>query len=289
MTIAQSKPLLWAPANLAGTPVTPSATAWANSGWVEILASADATSQVDSIVLHSKGTETRIEWEIDLATGASGSESVKATMRGTFLVAANSSTSGSGHTQRFPLMASILPSGARLSARLRKSGAATTPMNISVGYVEGTESSQTTNRVFKAFPSAANGVSCAPAATAWSNGPWVDLTDALPKIDIQGLVHVSGATTAKGTNYEIDIATGASGSETTIATVRAGLRSTAAYGTTAFNFHGAVQVPAATRIATRVRTSGTDTSPFAVALIYTEVPPPLFATPTNRFFPMFAV
>jgi hypothetical protein len=106
--------------------ITPNGTAWANSGYAELVSAASNTTValITGVALYPNGIDGT-ETEIDIATGGAGSETVIATVA---LMA------GSGRNTVNFRSALKVPAGVRLSARMRKAGTSTSAQPVVITY-----------------------------------------------------------------------------------------------------------------------------------------------------------
>ena len=248
------------PENADGTSVT-TAASWANSAYVTITAS---TSSAQTITTVCAQPNTSGEYEIDIATGGAGSETVIGTVRGV-----RGSAAGLYYRLPFAIPISNIGSGVRVSARVRKSGIGTAAFLISYEYyATATPSGITyTTKAQKAYPAGAAGASVTPSGTAWNNSAYAQLT-----ASTSAAIVIVGITIdiPVAVEFEVDIAKGGAGAETVVATLRGDLAS---------NTGGCLYLPittiidniaTSTRVSCRVRKSGTSTSVWPIALVYYE-------------------
>jgi hypothetical protein len=213
-----------APSAANAVSITPNASAWVDSAYVELLAATPSACVLTGVTVYTadgaSGFSTSNDAEVDIATGAAGSETVIATIR----VHNNRVFSGDHHG---PTNACLLPipidnigSGVRLSARLRKNSTTTTAWAVAITYLRKplTTTKLTTAVVQKVLPSAAVGVTVTAGGSAWTSGSWAQLRSASGSaLVIVGIVF--GAPSAS-TDFELDLGTGGAGSETVITTLR---------------------------------------------------------------------
>jgi len=114
-----------APSGSGTASLTPSATPWANSAWVELVASASSDLGLLGLV-HGEDIGAELGVEFDLGTGASGAETVITTLRQTRTVGRAPRTWLPG---LYPITA-----GTRVAVRVRKAGTSTTALPIAVLY-----------------------------------------------------------------------------------------------------------------------------------------------------------
>jgi len=117
------------PSAAVGVTLTPSATAWANSAWVQLTASS-ATAVTITGVSVNQGV-VAVEFEIEIGNGAAGSEVVVTTFRG--------ETRGADHNQcMLPSQIAVdnIPTATRIAVRMRKAGTSTAAWTASLLYLE---------------------------------------------------------------------------------------------------------------------------------------------------------
>jgi hypothetical protein len=258
-------PSLVAPSAAAGTSITPSGTSWANSGWTQVIA-----STADAIVLGgiTINPAVAVEYEIDVGVGASGSETVVTTIRG------RSTTTGAPQTIILSPLLDNIPSGSRVSVRLRKSGTNTTAWTVKLIYYNktglgtGVDANALTTKPLKWSPTAAAGASVTINGTAWANSNWVQLIASAPtNLAIAAVEFVPAA----AVDFEIEFGIGAAGSEVPIGLVRGRVLSTTLGNIFTVNIAPLINsVPAGSRLVVRIRTSGTTTTAWTVSVGYYE-------------------
>lgn len=258
-------PLRVAPSAAAGVAVTPAATGWTNSSYVEITAATSEAWVLAGVVIDSAAAG---EYEIDIATGAAASETVICTVPG------NVATTAIGGFQWIPLPIPIdnIASGARVSVRMRKVGTDVTPWGFKIAYYKQSEfgaNATKTTKAMKCLPSAAAGVLVTPNATGWANSSFVEITSSMPaNAVLVGVMVDLGAAQPR----EIDIATGAAGSEVAITTFRHIADSNAgALFLLPHNppFDG---ISSGSRVSVRIRKNGTSVSQERYKIAYYEKP-----------------
>lgn len=110
-----TKPLKVAPAAAAPITVTASGSAWVNGTWATVIASTAAALVLTHGVLHLDANG--VEAVIDIGVGAPGSEAVVTSFR----VSSKSTISSSPSVHELPNPLDNIPTGARVSARIRAS------------------------------------------------------------------------------------------------------------------------------------------------------------------------
>jgi hypothetical protein len=156
-----------------------------------------------------------------------------------------------------------VPAGSRLAVRIRTSGTVTTAWLVSVGYYENTDTTNVLNAPHLSLPFSANSATVTNSATAWANSSYVELTPGLQD-DIYINRVIVGPSAAS--QFEIDIATGAAGSEVVQTTVAG--QAVSLTGNSIIDLPAPLKIPANTRIAMRIRTSLTTAGTWNLALEY---------------------
>jgi len=251
-----TKPLKWAPTAAAGASVTISGTAWANSSWVQLIASAPANLAIAAVEFVPAAA---VDFEIEFGIGAAGSEIPIGLVRGRVL----STTLGNIFTVNIAPLINSVPAGSRLAVRIRTSGTTTTAWTVSVGYYESTDTTNVLNAPHSSLPFSANSATVTNSATAWANSSYVELTPGLQD-DIYINRVIVGPSAAS--QFEIDIATGAAGSEVVQTTVAG--QSVSNTGNSVIDLPAPLKVSANTRIAMRIRTNLTTAGTWNLALEY---------------------
>src|SRR4030095_4497577 len=126
-----------APSGADAVSVTPNATAWANSAYVEVLTATDAACVLTGISYYTtlgESSSVSYEFEIDVATGAAGAETVIATFRGSNVRVFAGTLAGPTQWQAAPVAIDNIASGARLAVRLRTGSTNTTAWFIAITY-----------------------------------------------------------------------------------------------------------------------------------------------------------
>lgn len=215
------------PAAADAVSVTPSTTAWANSNYTQIVASAASDFVLLGLIVSppvgDQFFDADIGFEVDIATGGAGSESVIATFT-------------ANHNQFFQMypVNSYIPcsipidniaSGSRIAVRMRKSNPAaalTSAWKYAIHVASkplGANITTTTNPILAA-PSAADSISIAvPGTGNWSNTAYSTvIASTSSAIVLAGVAFKTPGSPAY--NAELDIATGAAGAEVVVTTVK---------------------------------------------------------------------
>jgi hypothetical protein len=260
-----ANPSLLVPSAAAGTSVTPSGTAWANSAWTQVIASTGNAIVLGGITINPA---VAVEYEIDIGTGASGSETVVTTIRG------RSTTAGAPQTIILKPLLDNIPTETRVAVRLRKAGTSTTAWTVKLIYYNktglGVGSEALTAKPLKWSPTGTAGVSVSPSATPWANSNWVQVIASAPtNLAIAALEFVP----ASAVDFEIEFGVGSAGNEVPIGLVRGRVLSTTLGDIFTMNIAPLINsVPSGSRVAVRIRTSGTTTTAWTMSVGYYENP-----------------
>ncbi len=252
-----AKAMSWAPSAAAGASVTISGTAWANSSWAQLIASAPANLALAAVEFVPAAA---VDFEIEFGIGSAGNEVPIGLVRGRVISA---TLRGDIFAVNIAPLINSVPSGSRVAVRIRTSGTTTSNWTVSAGYYQTADTTNVLDAPYLALPASANSVSLTIPSSAWANSGYGELTAGL-KDDI----YITRIITYPGGNvqFETDISTGASGSETVVTTVAGRVGS--GYGNAIINLPAPLKIPANTRIATRMRGSGGSVITGYVALEY---------------------
>lgn len=259
-----STPQKVVPSMAAPLSVMTSATAWANSAWVEVLAStptAIVLTGLDPVDIGANGS-----FEVDIGVGAIGAEVVVTTFRAHAV-----DSTYHGHVQLLsPIPLDNIPTGVRLALRMRKNTATAVAYTFVLTYWSKplTGLMLLTAKPQKIFPSAANAITLSVNGTPWASSTYVTVIASTATAMI--LVGAVSPNIANGVIHEIDVAVGAAGAEVVVTTFRINCDSIAdAYYVPFWNPLDAI--PAGVRVAARTRRSTTSGTP-TIALVYIEKP-----------------
>lgn len=253
------------PSATLGQSVTPSGTAWASSAWAQLTASTSSAITLAGITVNP-GTAN--DFEVDIGTGAAGSETVVATLGG-----AVRSAVGSDYFLPFPIAISNVATSTRVAVRMRKAGTGTTAWRFTLWYYANPVAGNvtTTANASQIIPTAAVGASITPSATPWANpASWTQLIASTSSaIIVGGVVINPGVATEE---WEVDLGTGAASSESVITTIR-GRNATLTGGAWYFPFENPLDnIATSTRVAARIRASGTTATAWTIKMIYYAKP-----------------
>lgn len=256
---------LAAPAAAAGVSLVPSGTAWTSGAWVQIIAATSSAIVVTGLDISTFGVTQ--SFEIDIGVGASGSEVVVTTFRGH---CADTSFHGQGRIP-LPIPVDNIASGARVAARIRVGNSSAVAWTVSITYMAKplTGTMLTTAKPQKCTPSSANGTTVT-AGAVWVSGSWAQIVaSTAAALVVVGLVVTPDSS---NTEWELDLGTGASGSESVITTVRgnwgAGLSDAPLFIPLWIPLDN---VAASARLSARLRASSATVAP-AVTVVYMEKP-----------------
>lgn len=250
--------------------LTPNVTPWANSAWVELIASTAAASILTGIVVHPFADFTFAYFEIDIGVGAAGFEVPITTFRGLY---GNTSVTGPGPMPS-PIGIDNIGASVRVSARLRKSGVSAGQWKIAIAYYQkplvGTFLS--TAKPQQVYPPAADNVTCSVGATPWGSSTWTTIIDpTAAAIVLTGIVPFAGEFPY---SWEFDVGIGSVGVETVLTTIR--LQKTGIVsvdGPSYIPFYEPLDnIPVSSRLSVRTRTSNTLLNVATCALTYIEKP-----------------
>lgn len=246
---------------------------WGTAAWVEVISATTAAWLFSGFVLgYQTGVSTNFDIELELGTGAAGSEVVVSTLRARFH---GTGAGGSGLPQNLmsPVLLDNIASGVRVAIRGRKDTATDRTWIIKVCYLEKpvTGTVTTTTKPTKPIPFSANSVSVTPSATAWVNSGWTELTAATTAAIVVTALIVGAGVAA--VDAEIDIGTGAAGDESVKETIKIGLESdTEGIPSVARLWPPFDGIASGARVAVRMRKAGTSVVAWRFALDSIEKP-----------------
>jgi hypothetical protein len=252
------------PTGAAGVSVTPSNSAWANSAYAQVVASAAADLVLLGVVAVPA---TNADFEVDVATGADGAETVIATLTGCDQEGPNYGSSG-------PIPLSIpvdnIASGARIAVRMRKAGTNTTAWQVSLQVASkplGATITTTTNPSL-VYPPAAASKTTANSGTPWTASAWTEVVASAADALVLGGVACGTPGTNGAAATEVDVGVGAAGAEVVLTTVRFGAdRAAPCY----FPLRPLLDaIPASSRIAVRTRSSWNSGTNYIRLLYYNK-------------------
>lgn len=226
-TTVPCKPL---PSAAAGSSMSASASAWANSAWVQVSAGLTPAIQVVSMVVHAAGGgAVGDEIEVDLGTGLAAAEVVVATVR----FCKSSTAQYVPNFDLRPILDNIAAS-TRIAVRCRHRDASAQTIIVGWNYYEKpTGIAQVSAQPHKWLPSAANGVdltgSGAVDSDGLSTGAYFELVSSLSAASVLCAFYAQVVATAVNTPHWIDFATGTAGNEVVKATVKVRGRTNVGY------------------------------------------------------------
>jgi hypothetical protein len=265
-------PQLFAPPAADPVELTPNASAWGNSAWVELIATAAADIVVTGIIVRPGNDNVAKDFEIDIGTGSGGSESVVTTFRGSYGDPEHANPGG----LPLPIPLDNIPDGSRVSARMRKSNTGATPTwAVALKYYEKPIIGDllVTAKPQKPAPSAATSISLTTGASAWANSTWTTLVASTSAATI--LTGIVIKLLSLDMSWEVDIGIGAAASEVVLTTIRfhhTGIQTVD--GPSYFPLYNPLDnIPSSSRLSARTRsqsTSGTRT--ITCSITYLEKP-----------------
>lgn len=123
-----TNPLLSLPSAAAGASITPSGSAWGNSNWAQILASAASALYLNHLAVIPNPV-SGIQAELDIGIGGAGSEVVITTLKAGF----QQGSEGAPSVWRLPHLLDAIPASSRVAVRLRKKGTDLTAWTVGIG------------------------------------------------------------------------------------------------------------------------------------------------------------
>lgn len=256
-----------APAAANSVTCTPSGTAWTFGAYVtNVSAVAVDTLIIGISALVLEGFSNAASWEIELATGAAGSEVTIATFCGSSINADNAYQ----HHLTLPLPIKV-PAGSRIASRIRKSTGDTHTGQIDLITVPtsytGTLYPTTTKIDCVPYGSAAT-VTC--GASAWTNGAVTVLSASMPTDAVIFALKCGPTLLGWPGEFELDLMTGASGSEVPISGIRDVHAGQDEPGWA--DLPAPVFVAAGTRLSVRIRSSNRSANSALVGAMYYQAP-----------------
>jgi hypothetical protein len=200
------------PTAAAGASLNASATPWADGTLTVLSASTPAAWTAVGFVVNEPNASG--DYEIELLVGGAGVEVPIAVVGGY----TPPSVSGSAwNLLEFRVPVDSIPSGARVTCRLRKAGTNTTAWGIKLIYYNTVTSTVgITTNVPAVAPAAAAGVVVATNTGSWVNSDWVEVHAGLTNVALLSLVI---NTVSTGDDFEFDVGTGTAGNEVVAGTL----------------------------------------------------------------------
>jgi hypothetical protein len=264
--------LFTAPAAADPVELTPNASAWGNSAWVELLASASTDLVATGIIVLPGNDNVAKDFEIDIGTGAMSSEVVVTTFRGSY---GDPEHANPGYMP-LPIALDNILSGERVAARMRKSNTGATPTwFVAMTYYKKPLVGEflTSAKPQKCVPSAATSTSLTTGASAWANSTWTQMVASTSASLV--LTGIAVKLLSLDMSWEVDIGIGAAAAETVLTTIRfhhTGISTVD--GPSYFPlYHPLDNIPVSSRIAARTRSeSSSGSRTLTCALTYLEKP-----------------
>ncbi len=264
MSRLTTTPQLPAPLAADAVPVIFGGTAWVYGDWVQFFA---ATTADDTAIAGIALYDPVFGWtgeqaEFEFGIGAEGEEVAIGHIR----ISGPSSGNAGPTSYKIPYPISGIPLGTRVCVRVRRSLAIGFTYGVTVLYYNDLDSDQAvpyTLATLTSIPSGANSVSVTPDTTPWTNSAWVECD---PEVgDDTYIVAIAPGAVPGEVDIEIDVGVGAAAAEVTQTTFRMGN-----YGGGRLNFAnlpGMLPIASGSRVATRLRKSGTSDSITPVAFL----------------------
>lgn len=211
-----------------GVSIAPSGSSWTFGTWVTVQAAAAADSLLTGIVLRTSASNANLEIEVQIGVGAVSSESAIATFHGTQL--------GQAFTRDYndvqwslAIPVDLIPSGARVAARVRVSTTSTDAYRVKATYYESpiTGNLDTSDQPFRCEPFGASLVLTTASATPWTYGSWVELVASTATAQVIEGVHLF---TGSNPQFEVQLGIGAAAAESPVAFFRSAAGNTGAWG-----------------------------------------------------------
>lgn len=244
----------------------PSGTSWVFGSYQTLLSSAAVDTLIIGVsVLVQSETSLAFDWEVELATGAAGSEVTLASLPG---VGSNGAINPQRHLT-FPAPLKIA-AGTRVAGHVRKSNGGTNPAQIDLITVPAAYTGTL-------YPTSA-AIACVPygssdtatcSATAWANGAVVELSHSMPTDALIFALKAAPDLLGWPGEYELDLLTGASGSEVPISGIR---DATGQLDPGWQELPAPVFVAAGTRLSVRLRSGVGAANNLKVGAVYYETP-----------------
>lgn len=256
-----------APAASAGVVVATDTSSWVNSGWVELHS---GLTNIALLAVVVNTVNANGDFEIDIGKGAALSETVVATTGWSC-----ASTIGSRRVLPFCIPVKVAGTN-RISIRVRRAtAAASVNCTFRLQYVSTSDFSSTVSpRMTSAVPLVSSNAAALPTVagknSAWVNSDYVELVASTSTACVLTGVVVDQA--AIVVEWEVDIAVGAALSEVVIGTIGDMTHSNAGIDNTVTFAIPIDAIPTSSRIAARVRKTGTSTANWAFGVELTPKP-----------------
>lgn len=234
--------------------------AYGNGAWYEILAAAPTGGAylTEVCILPLVYSAYSYPQEVDIGVGSAGNETVISTFK---LHAAVTNKAGDNFDTPLPVWVDAIPSGARVSVRLRaaRPTAGTNTLLVSLSYVPKPISGErlSTTKPYRPYPPNTTPPVLVAGATDWQNGAWVELI----ATTLADWLLMAAWVASTSTNDPIaigifEVGVGAAGSEEVIYTCKYGGWHLGTYHPRPFYSGGWVfseVIPAGSRLAMRIR------------------------------------
>lgn len=271
MSVLTTCALKVTPSAASGLALLSGAGSWVDGDWVEVIASTAAGTALAGIVIQVGAVDlwSDLTATVEFGLGAEGEE---VPIGACPLYGPNSGNVGPS-VYRFRRAISGLPTGSRVSARYRTASSGDQEHRFSFLYYEGFDSDQGAHYLTHPmidlpvdWP-----VTVTPSSTAFADSAWVELSGSLPSDTY--LASVVPTRSVGGVRVEWEIGSGAASAETPLTSLGLVSSDVASSGRLSYgHFPGLYFVAKGTRVAIRMRKSGTSTTSHFVKLVaYSKV------------------
>lgn len=271
MSVLTETPLLVAPDNDLGLSLTctgsggPEVDLGSFGSWVEFVASTSGAATIAGVSIDEYPATTGTRIVIQYGIGGSGAEApIDANDAGQFISSTNGDANHGDRVHLLPVPIGPLPSGARISLRVRSNKTISSGLVVTLLYYEDFDSSHQAFKPQAFAPATTRGADITPNGTAYTASAWVEVIASFPGHGALTGISVSTPTTAD-TIWEIGF--GAASSEVVVTTLRARVIE-AAVGVPDYDFPAPFPVPIGTRVSVRLKKSGTNTATTTATVRY---------------------
>lgn len=202
------------PDGASGISIAPSGVAWTFGSWVEVEAAAAADALLSGIVLRTTNNHN-LEIEVQIGVGGVGVESAIATIHG-YQFGQFFTTDYEDVQSCIAIPVDLIPSGSRVSARVRVSTTSTDAYAVAVNYYEKPIVGEflVSAQPLKCEPFGAALIVATASVTPWTFGSWVEMVASTATAQvIDGITIFAGG----NTQVEVQIGVGAAAAESPVA------------------------------------------------------------------------
>ncbi len=281
MSLQTTATLLFAPAAADMLAIADSGGSWTPGAWVEFIASTTDSTTIAGVAIDIVGGYADMQVELEVGVGAISAEVPIGRIR---IYGANNSGSVPGIFFP-PVLIGGIAAGSRVSLRLSRNAHSAVNVPYGLYYYYNFDGDNVTTDELTDVPLSANAVAITPNAVAWTWSAWFELFAGVGhQIAMAGLAMRNNSA---DNDIEYQLGFGAAGSEVG-ATILRSATEAKSQGLLWYVMLPAIYpVDANTRIAVRIRKTGTNTDAHNAALLMyddTILPPPVPPpTPSNTF------